>query len=78
MTTKTPDDSKIDKPQIATVTRATQISTVTPSGGHATVPLDPGTQLTVLSINADGTITAVTNFHFQGQVPQTCVSINKP
>ena len=62
----------------AIVVKPTNISTTTPSGGHAAVPLDVGTHLTVLSINPDGTITAKTDFSFQGQLPQICVSIQKP
>ena len=67
-----------NKPRTATVITPTKIEALTPNGGHASIPLDHGAKLTIISINADGTITAVTDSHFQGQVPQTCITIDKP
>jgi len=67
-----------DKPQTATVISVTKIETTTPSGGYASMPLDVGAKLTIVSINADGTVTAISEFHFKGQVQQKCITIDKP
>ena len=64
--------------QTATVKTGTKVAAITASGGHASVPLDPGAKLTIISINSDGTATVVTEFHFTGQVPQSCIDIDKP
>jgi predicted esterase len=66
------------KVKSATVNASTKIETITPNGGHASMPLDIGAKLTIISINADGTVTAVSEFHFKGQVPQSCITIDKP
>lgn len=66
------------KVQSATVTSVTRIEATTPSGGHASMPLDVGAKLTIISINDDGTVTAISEFHFKGQVSQKYITIDKP
>jgi hypothetical protein len=62
--------------QTATVTAKTKIEAHTPSGGYAALPLDVGDQLTILSINNDGTVTAEAKYHFQGTVLQSNIHLN--
>jgi len=62
--------------QTATVTAKTKIEAHTPSGGYAALPLDVGDQLTILSMNNDGTVTAEAKYHFQGTVLQSNIHLN--
>ena len=62
----------------ATVIIPTNIEAITPSGGRASIPLALGAKLIIISINEDGSVTAINSFNFQGEVPQSCVSIDKP
>jgi hypothetical protein len=62
--------------QTGTITSATEITTTTSNGGHAAMPLDVGEKVTILSVNDDGTVTAVNSVNFRGQLPRTAVSIN--
>jgi len=73
-----PESVPQDKPQTATVSVLTKIESTASLGGHASMPLDVGAKLTIISINADGTVTAISEFHFKGQVPQKCITIDKP
>lgn len=59
----------------ATVITSTTIKSRTPSGGTASIPLSVGTKLTIVSVNADGTVKAKTDFNFEGTVPKASLDI---
>jgi hypothetical protein len=75
--TATPANAAIPAIITATVIKSTTISSTTPSGGHASIPLEIGTRLIVVSINGDGTLTAKTEYQFQGTLPLASVAIQK-
>lgn len=75
-TPPSPPSPPPEAPKTAVVTVATKIERRSASGGYAAIPLSVGAELTVLSVNTDGTVTAQTSFGFQGTVPQSAIQIN--